>query len=476
MRSLHIPVLSKTLTMPHWFAYRCVRFRLVSLLMLLWLMLLTGPVAKAQSSLSGVKAPAGSDASDTIESGSAVDLAASLPWPSRTASMVTQRPVLPWTVRWVGFDGLGTLQADIDDHDLLAEQLGCADDDLTYEGKGSVVVRMNEHLTWPTTTKLAGRPIGVYEYLSAAPNPNDTYTMQRTWCALYEPLETQAETDADNTDTTKSDSAPDSAGLIVLLPGMFGTPEPIIDSLVGMLRKHRFYVLRMLTHSSRFTESGIVLLNDADKLDDQARQLGHELGDRAAENAMAVDAICEQIAQDHPQVPVDHRIGMGISGGGMILATVIAHNPSSYAGAVFMGAGCNFARIGLESNYVDMIDAIRILVDDSIDASALDRWFEAYLEAAPLDSYHTAAILKAMKLPMLMIQGGKDKAVPVATGDKLWEQLGKPERWVGPVGHEALFMAYLPMKSLKLMDWLTTHCALNPTPQTPDMTHQNDDR
>jgi hypothetical protein len=40
---------------------------------------------------------------------------------------------------------------------------------------------------------------------------------------------------------------------------------------------------------------------------------------------------------------------------------------------------------------------------------------------------------------MLMIHGDHDGAVPSAQGDLLWEQLGKPERWVQTAGHEEVF-------------------------------------
>jgi len=79
---------------------------------------------------------------------------------------------------------------------------------------------------------------------------------------------------------------------------------------------------------------------------------------------------------------------------------------------------------------------------------------DSYLRAATLDSFHTGAVLKGK--PTLMIQGGRDMAVPSPLGDALWERCGRPERWISNAGHELLFMR-LPDRYDAILDWLDAH-------------------
>ncbi len=353
----------------------------------------------------------------------------------------------PWALRWVSEFGMGWEEADVADATRITDML--KNSTVRFEGEGSVVVRMPEGKL-SRTARLAGKPMAAYEYLSADRREGDTVQLQRTWFALYAP---------------RTGDATPSKGVVVFLPGMFGTPEAMIDSLVGMLRDRGWHVLRMLTHSSRFTERVSYTLDPEGNLEAIAREIADELGDRAVENALATEAVCAFIADTRPEIPIDTRVALGMSGGGMLLPTVVAREPGPYKAAVFIGAGCDFAAIAMESNYADWINAVRIEWADDADggtalravrdpalSDAADRFTKLYLDAAPFDSYHTAP--RMADIPILMLHGSTDKAVPAATGDLLWQRLGEPERWAAPVGHEVLFLAYLPAKAPALLDWL----------------------
>lgn len=54
-----------------------------------------------------------------------------------------------------------------------------------------------------------------------------------------------------------------------------------------------------------------------------------------------------------------------------------------------------------------------------------------------MDPYHTAAAIPADRV--LVIQASSDRIVPTPTGDRLWERLGRPERWTFQGGHTLLF-------------------------------------
>src|SRR5690606_38269964 len=76
---------------------------------------------------------------------------------------------------------------------------------------------------------------------------------------------------------------------------------------------------------------------------------------------------------------------------------------------------------------------------------------DAYLACAPLDSYHTARFLR--DIPTLLIHGSRDRAVPAAAGDLLWERAGRPTRWSRAMGHETLFIGLLGQVA-SVVNWI----------------------
>jgi fermentation-respiration switch protein FrsA (DUF1100 family) len=366
----------------------------------------------------------------------AVEVArAAIPWPGRAATVVRDLEVGPWTLRWVGPFGLGDLEADAADAALVAGTLGVGPERVEFERYGSIVVRMPEG-ELSKTARIAGKPAAAFEVLTAearGEGEDAGYQLQRTWFALYEP---------------RGEAV---GATVVLLPGMFGTPEPVVDALVGKLRGRGWHVLRVLTHSSRFTEKRSYEL-DPGAPAALAGEIAAEFGGRTAENALAVEAVCAHIAGAMPETPIGARIGLGMSGGGMALPTVMAREHDAYRGAVYIGAGCDFAAIAMESNYADWIDAVRVSWAGEPGEAAREAFAEAYRGAAPLDGYHTA--LAVADIPTLMVHGEHDQAVPARLGDLLWERLGRPERWSVQATHETLFLAYLPGKFDDLLDWM----------------------
>lgn len=390
----------------------------------------------------GLVAVAGCGSCAAQPSGTASGPAASpgagaIAWPGRAAVMVREVEVGPWELRWVGTKGIGGLEAmgvesDLRDRAEVAGALGVEAASVDFEEYGSIVVRMPQGEV-SRTARVAGRPAAAYEVLTADARAEGRYQLQRTWFVLYEPHGEAVGATA------------------VLLPGMLGTPEPVIDGFVGRLRDRGWHVLRMLTHSSRFTEKRGYGL-DPDDPTALAGEIAGEFGDRAAENALAVEAVCAHIAGASPGTPIGRRVAVGMSGGGMILPTVLARDPDAYAGAVYIGAGCDLAAITIESNYTDWINAVKIWWDAEPSAEAREAFTGAYRERAGLDSYSTAPA--AAGIPTLMIHGELDQAVPAAYGDLLWRRLGEPERWSVAATHETLFLAYLPGKFDEVAAWM----------------------
>jgi hypothetical protein len=315
------------------------------------------------------------------------------------------------------------------------------------EGTGSFVFTRDTAAA-PDRVKGPTEPAIYFKYISGTRSEDgEGVRMQRTWFAYYDPV-----------GYGPFDQSPpkDCPGIVVILPGMFGTPGPIVSQTVHALRARGWAVLRMLSHPSRFTEQGTFSVADDADMDAVAHTIAAAMTDRAAECAYAVDEVIAALQEQRPKLIGLPRVAFGMSGGAMVLPTVVARNPDAYSGAVLVAGGADFLRIAMESNYASWIDALRFKAPGGADlcTDTCCRLRNAYRACAPLDSYYTAAALRGK--PTLMLHGNVDRAVPAQLGDLLWERAGRPERWSFDVGHELLFMG-LPMQMDRIARWLDEH-------------------
>jgi len=65
-----------------------------------------------------------------------------------------------------------------------------------------------------------------------------------------------------------------------------------------------------------------------------------------------------------------------------------------------------------------------------------------------------------------MLHASWDSIVPAASGDLLWEQAGRPERWSGAVGHIWMFLT-LDGVADDLVAWLDRAVAAPTAPAAP---------
>ena len=259
--------------------------------------------------------------------------------------------------------------------------------------------------------------------------------VQRTWFTYDEPEAVQP------------------IGLAVLMPGIFATPRDVSDRAERGLLMRGWAVLRMLSPPSRMTEHTEYTINSLDPVP-VVKQIAADLDSRSAEAAFAVQAAAEFVLGQDSVLVDKPRVIIGMSGTAIALPTIVAYEPEAYDAAVFIGGGADSFRIAIESSYRDWIDSIQIsTTNNSVDGSQSNDFNlqDEYFELSRLDGVHTAQSMS--HIPILMIHGSSDTAVPASTGDLLWEKLGKPERWVMPVGHELLFAA-IPLRMVAILDWL----------------------
>jgi len=308
---------------------------------------------------------------------------------------------------------------------------------------------------------------GAVVELPARGGNNNRVFVERTWFALY---------------SAKLNAGQQPKGLLVLMPGIFGTPKGVIEDFIGSLRGRGYMVLRMLAHPSRFTERvSFTIATDLD-LEAQARRVAEVFTDRAAETAYAVQAAMMYVRQQRPEVRSMPAVLMGMSGGGVVLPTVLARDPGRFCGAVVVAGGADSLRLAWKSSYREMIDAVRftwlrpraggpsgLAYRDGLEALTglgdkagryesytptereLDAFAELYHRHAPLDGVRTGPALAG--LPSLFVVASDDTAVPAPTSDRLWSLAGKPERWVIGGGHELLFLTF-NWHASKLIDWI----------------------
>ena len=314
----------------------------------------------------------------------------------------------------------------------------------------------NGTLTKATTPDLS------FKFVSATPATRDSspaeddqdfVLLQRTWFTYRDPKEKDA----------------DPIGTIVILPGMFGTPDMIVDAVENYWHHQGYAILRMRSQPSRFSEHtefriapgiAVTIANDVARMND----------DRVAEGAYATKAAIDYVNAQRSELADKPTVLIGMSGGAMMLPTVYAYAPQSYDAAVIIAGGANFLEIALDSNYKEWIDAITFDFDPDpnkagkIEGRNRENLMSDYLKFSKLDAYYTATEMS--DIPVLVLHASLDKAVPARTGELLYKQLGQPERWSYPLGHELIF-AGLPTQVARIDRWLTKHLDLDSLSTTP---------
>jgi len=303
------------------------------------------------------------------------------------------------------------------------------------EGAGAAIVQ-------EVTGRRRGdpRPSAVYRYVTGQEGGKGVVEIQRTWFALYEP-------------------GGEVKGLALLMPGLLGTPEGLLDAMTAALASRGWLVVRMMCQPSRFTQSTAILIADDEPTERLGPRAAGLLTDGVAESAFAVRAVCAELEKDRPALVDRPRVAIGMSGGALILPGVVAAEPDRYAAAVLIGGGADLFTILDRSNYTAMIDGGRIAWATPPTLQRRRDVADAYLAHAPLDPFHAASCLKRKKV--LVYHGSLDQAVPAATGDLLWERIGRPERRSYPLGHELLFLG-MATELPGVMDWLDAAVARTP--------------
>jgi pimeloyl-ACP methyl ester carboxylesterase len=192
---------------------------------------------------------------------------------------------------------------------------------------------------------------------------------------------------------------------------------------------------------------GDFLFREGAGLEEGARAIAAYVDGGIAPYALASEAALELlgetgVAGDCPVVVV------GCSAGGLLAPAVACRleevHPGRVRAMVLVGAGANAVRIGQESGFTNGGINLHFLserrgkvVKRRASRDQRRAVAEAYEGFTRLDPAVLAPRLRG--LPVLMVHARGDEIVPAATGDRLWELLGRPDRRSYFFGHELLF-------------------------------------
>lgn len=183
-----------------------------------------------------------------------------------------------------------------------------------------------------------------------------------------------------------------------------------------------------------------------------------EVDESLAELAYGVEAVLQRLDADRGGTGKPPVLMVGFSGGALATPTVAARLDTRVVGAVIVGGGVDICRIMQTSTLADYGLALK-RGGKIIGGEDFERLNKVYLDATALDPVKTAPALS--RVPVLMLHAAEDQIVPVQTGERLYELLRRPERWVFDIGHELMFWR-LSGYSGDIARWVREHVPAGP--------------
>ncbi len=165
-----------------------------------------------------------------------------------------------------------------------------------------------------------------------------------------------------------------------------------------------------------------------------------EFDDMIGQYVLGQEAALMHVRQRFPALAERPLAVIGCSLGSLMTPALVTRLGDQVRACVLVGSGANMLRITGESWQDSYYSRVRRGRGDalSLPSGERQRLLTTYLERTTLDPYVTAAALR--HIPTLMLHAEWDAIVPASSGDLLWEQAGRPERWSGAFGHVWMFL------------------------------------
>jgi alpha-beta hydrolase superfamily lysophospholipase len=191
-----------------------------------------------------------------------------------------------------------------------------------------------------------------------------------------------------------------------------------------------------------------------------------EFDDMIGQYVLGQEAALIHVRQRFPALAERPLAVIGCSLGSLMTPALVTRLGDEVRACVLVGSGANMLRITGDSWQDSYYSRVRRGTGDalSLPSAERDHLLTTYLERTTLDPYVTAAALR--RIPTLMLHATWDSIVPAASGDLLWEQAGRPERWSGAFGHIWMFLT-LDGVADDLVAWLDRAVATPTAPAAP---------
>lgn len=245
-------------------------------------------------------------------------------------------------------------------------------------------------------------------------------------------------------------------GLIIYLSSIMMISEEE-KSFIQKLQEHGWNVAAITPSIDLFAQDSWPKEWDEAEVDKQASLVAREIDNYLAETAFAAEAVLSYLTKLDRRWVDGSRVVIGASAGALATPSLLKRIGGADA-AVYIGGGANIPEIVLTSTLKIYRPTVTISEKGLSRKqrrvrrkAALTQLQTLALNRSRLDPLRLAPIMK--QTPTLMMTAESDRIVPAATGELLYDALGRPERWRYPMGHIMLFLS-LPYQADRVADWL----------------------
>lgn len=236
-------------------------------------------------------------------------------------------------------------------------------------------------------------------------------------------------------------------GIVIHLRGLAGSEyeQPVVDAL----RAVGYVGLATEFPWNRWRPQTLDLGTEQD-VAAAAAKLAEMADDCLAEAAYAIDGAVQHLWSTRPELRGKPVVLIGCSAGSLALPAAAARLGSRTSAAVFVGSGCNIVHIAQTSELTN--GGLQVLIFGKPVTGAMAGLLSGeYIRRSSLDPYHTATLLR--NVPVLQIHSAGDGIIPAVLGEDLYEQLGRPERWMVRGGHRVVFLRLAGLKG-DIREWV----------------------
>jgi len=225
-------------------------------------------------------------------------------------------------------------------------------------------------------------------------------------------------------------------GTCVLLPSLVG-PRDVEATLFSLSDRGWRVVSFQLAD---FLRPLRVLQRSTFGTGETSADLGAMLADELADSGYATQMVLELLVANEPALAEKPLVMVGSSLRALELpacAALVSQSSGvpTLSAAVLIGGGAGvddiMLRGGLGRAWLREVGA---KLPNDEDTAA---WAKSFREACSLAPER--ALWSLDNIPVLLVDARFDAIVPRSTADRLWRELGEPERWTDPVGHIGLF-------------------------------------